>query len=105
MEKVYSSQGIVEIAGNKDTSGKLNMWASIIKWIIIIVAAFLMLAGIVLWTNSDTRPLGVMIIVLAIIQACLAFFYVYILRALAIITEAASIIVLEHQQNDEESAE
>ena len=105
MEKVTASDPIVEIAGSADTSGKINMWANIIKWIIVGSAALLLLSGFAFIGERATRGIGYLIIIMAVIQGFLAFFYVYILRALAIITEAASIIVLEHQREGYGKAE
>lgn len=102
MENVTSSNAIVEIAGTENTSGKLNMWANIIKWIIIILSIIIILMGLGMFSDRYTRATGLVMIVVGVLQGFMAFFYVYMLRAFAIITEAASIIVLEHQQTNEE---
>ena len=103
MEKVTASDAIVEIAGSLDTSGKLNMWANIIKWIVIFISIIVILVGLtMLFGDKYERPTGLLLVILGVIEAFVAFFYVYMLRAFAIITEAASIIVLEHKNKSEE---
>lgn len=106
--KVTSSDSIVEIAGSADTSGKLNMWANIVKWLSIASAVICILIGIIALFSAMNSPygasgggVGLLYIFIGIVQCVLSFFYVHILRALAIITEAASIIVLEHQRDNE----
>ena len=121
MEKIIASESIIEIAGNEETSEKLNTWAEIVKWLSIVAAVVLFFAGLIsiLYSsksssshhelynyasshdNSDYST-GIILILIAIIQGALSFFYVYIIRAFAIITEAASIIVLEHKNEEPE---
>ena len=107
VNKVTASDSIVEIAGSADTSGKLNMWANILKWLSIVSAVFCILIGIIGIFSSMNNPygsgnigVGFLFIVIGVIQCLLSFFYVHVLRAFAIVTEAASIIVLEHQSDN-----
>lgn len=107
VNKVTASDSIVEIAESADTSGKLNMWAKILKWLSIVSAFFCILIGIIGVLSSINEPYarggvgtGLLFILIGILQCLLAFFYVHMLRAFAIITEAASIIVLEHQSDN-----
>ncbi|MCQ2114226.1 MAG: hypothetical protein MJY52_04085 [Bacteroidaceae bacterium] len=108
MGKVIASDSIVKIAGVANTSGKLNMWAKILKWFIIICAVIFIILGLKLTSigvseySADLIPIGIVLILFGFLQGFFAFFYVYVLRAFAIITEAASIIVLEHQSGIEE---
>lgn len=109
MGKVIASDSIVKIAGVANTSGKLNMWAKIHKWLIIIGSVIFIILGLKLTSIGVSEysveyliPIGIGLILLGFLQGFFAFFYVYILRAFAIITEAASIIVLEHQSGIEE---
>ncbi len=103
--KVTASDSIVEIAGSADTSGKLNMWANIVKWLAIATAVIFIFIGImgILADDPYSRSggTGILCILIGIVQCLLSFFYVHVLRAFAIITEAASIIVLEHQREED----
>lgn len=103
MEKVTASDAIVEIAGSQDTSGKLNMWANIIKWIIIVLSIIVILVGfgMIIFGENKDRGIGLLLVVIGVIEAFIAYFYVYCLRAFAIITEAASIFVLEHKDKSD----
>ncbi len=121
MEKIIASESIIEIAGNEETSEKLNTWAEIVKWLSIVAAVVLFFAGLIsiLYSSKSSSShhelynyasshdnndysTGIILILIAIIQGALSFFYVYIIRAFAIITEAASIIVLEHKNEEPE---
>lgn len=98
--KVTASDSIIEIAGSADTSGKLNMWAEYLQRVSIVCAVIILFAGIIL-LYQESYGISILIIAIGIIQGLLSFFYVHVLRAFAIITEAASIIVLEHQSSEE----
>ena len=98
--KVTASDGIVEIAGSADTSGKLNTWAEYLQTVSMVCAAIFFLAGVIL-LYQGSYVISILIIAIGLIQGLLSFFYVHVLRAFAIITEAASIIVLEHQSDEE----
>lgn len=107
VNKVTASDSIVEIAESADTSGKLNMWANILKWLSIVSAFFCVLIGVIEILSSLSESYssggvgtGLLFILIGTFQCLLAFFYVHLLRAFAIITEAASIIVLEHQNDN-----
>lgn len=105
MGKVFSSNEIIRIAEDYDTSGKLNMWANIIKYIILIIAGITVFFGLVafivgLSTDASVSIAGLIFCAIGIIHGFFAFFVVYLLRGFAIITEAASLIVLEHKQEE-----
>ena len=68
---------------------------------------FCILIGIIGVLSSINEPYarggvgtGLLFILIGTFQCLLAFFYVHLLPAFAIITEAASIIVLEHQNDN-----
>lgn len=105
MGKVFSSAEIIQIAEDYDTSGKINMWANIIKYIILIIAGIVVFFGLVaiivgLGTDASISVAGLLLCAIGIIHGFFAFFVVYLLRGFAIITEAASLIVLEHKDEE-----
>lgn len=100
MKKVTASEQIVGIS--YDTSLNLNMWARIIKWIILIPAIIMGIIGIELSVyNEYTFLPGILLILFAAVNVFISFFTVYMLRAIVIVTEACSIYVLEHRGGEE----
>ena len=97
MAKITSNLAIVRLCEDYQTSSKINMWANIVKTLILLAAAVYIIFGAMMATRDALLP-GALYILLGLVHAFIAFFCVYIIRALAIITEAATMIVLEHKE-------
>ena len=95
--KVFAAKTIVELAENAGLSGKLNTWADVLKFVMIASCIILLIVG---FCNLSS-PIGWGILISAIFQGILAILYFHLLRACAVITEAASIIVLEHKGDED----
>ena len=104
MAKITSNLGIVRLCEDYQTSSKINMWANIVKTLILLAAAVYIIFGAMVTTRGGLMP-GVLYILLGLVHAFIAFFCVYIIRAFAIITEAATMIVLEHKEAEYYSKE
>ncbi len=104
MAKITSNLGIVRLCEDYQTSSKINMWANIIKTLILLAAAAYIVFGVMMATEGGLLS-GVFYMAIGLVHAFIAFFCVYIIRALAIITEAATVIVLEHKEAEYYSRE
>lgn len=104
MAKITSNLGIVRLCEDYQTSSKINMWANIIKTLILLAAAACIIFGVMAASGGALLP-GILYIAIGLVHAFIAFFCVYIIRALAIITEAATVIVLEHKEAEYYSRE
>ena len=104
MAKITSNFSIVRLCEDYQTSSKLNMWANIIKTLILLVAAGIIVFGVMM-AAQGMLGFGALYIAVGVLHAFVAFFFVYIIRAIAIITEAATIIVLEHKEAEYYSKE
>ena len=104
MAKITSNLAIVRLCEDYQTSSKINMWANIVKTLILLAAAVYIIFGAMMATRDALLP-GALYILLGLVHAFIAFFCVYIIRALAIITEAATMIVLEHKEAEYYSKE
>ena len=104
MAKITSNLGIVRLCEDYQTSSKINMWANIIKTLILLAAAACIIFGVMAASGGALLP-GILYIAIGLVHAFIAFFCVYIIRALAIITEAATMIVLEHKEAEYYSRE
>ena len=104
MAKITSNLAIVRLCEDYQTSSKINMWANIVKTLILLAAAVYIIFGAMVATRDALLP-GALYILLGLVHAFIAFFCVYIIRALAIITEAATMIVLEHKEAEYYSKE
>jgi hypothetical protein len=80
------------------------MWANIIKTLILLVAAAIIIFGVTM-ASRGMLAFGAIYIGVGVLHAFVAFFFVYIIRAIAIITEAATMIVLEHKEAEYYSKE
>ena len=104
MAKITSNLSIVRLCEDYQTSSKLNMWANIIKTLILLVAAAIIIFGVMM-ASQGMLALGAIYVAVGVLHAFIAFFFVYIIRAIAIITEAATMIVLEHKEAEYYSKE
>lgn len=104
MAKITSNLSIVRLCEDYQTSSKLNMWANIIKTLILLVAAAIIILGVMM-ASTGTLAFGAIYVAVGVLHAFVAFFFVYIIRAIAIITEAATMIVLEHKEAEYYSKE
>jgi hypothetical protein len=104
MAKITSNLSIVRLCEDYQTSSKLNMWANIIKTLILLVAAAIIIFGVMM-ASQGMLAFGAIYVAVGVLHAFIAFFFVYIIRAIAIITEAATMIVLEHKEAEYYSTE
>ena len=104
MAKITSNLSIVRLCEDYQTSSKLNMWANIIKTLILLVAAAIIIFGVMM-ASKGMLAFGAIYGAVGVLHAFVAFFFVYIIRAIAIITEAATMIVLEHKEAEYYSKE
>ena len=104
MAKITSNLSIVRLCEDYQTSNKLNMWANIIKTLILLVAAAIIIFGAIM-ASQGMLGFGAIYVAVGVLHAFVAFFFVYIIRAFAIITEAATVIVLEHKEAEYYSKE
>ena len=104
MAKITSNLSIVRLCEDYQTSSKLNMWANIIKTLILLVAAAIIIFGVMM-ASKGMLAFGAIYVAVGVLHAFVAFFFVYIIRAFAIITEAATMIVLEHKEAEYYSKE
>jgi hypothetical protein len=104
MAKITSNLSIVRLCEDYQTSSKLNMWANIIKTLILLVAAAIIIFGVMM-ASKGMLAFGAIYVAVGVLHAFVAFFFVYIIRAIAIITEAATMIVLEHKEAEYYSKE
>ena len=104
MAKITSNLSIVRLCEDYQTSSKLNMWATIIKTLILLVAAAIIIFGVMM-ASKGMLAFGAIYVAVGVLHAFVAFFFVYIIRAIAIITEAATMIVLEHKEAEYYSKE
>jgi len=104
MAKITSNLSIVRLCEDYQTSSKLNMWANIIKTLILLVAAAIIIFGVMM-ASQGMLAFGAIYVAVGVLHAFIAFFFVYIIRAIAIITEAATMIVLEHKEAEYYSKE
>jgi hypothetical protein len=104
MAKITSNLAIVRLCEDCQTSSKINMWANIIKTLILLVAAAIIIFGIMM-ASQGMLWFGALYVAVGVLHAFVAFFFVYIIRAIAIITEAATVIVLEHKEAEYYSKE
>jgi hypothetical protein len=104
MAKITSNLSIVRLCEDYQTSNKLNMWANIIKTLILLVAAAIIIFGVMM-ASKGMLAFGAIYVAVGVLHAFVAFFFVYIIRAIAIITEAATMIVLEHKEAEYYSKE
>lgn len=104
MAKITSNLSIVRLCEDFQTSSKLNMWANIIKTLILLVAAAIIVFGVMM-ASQGALAFGAIYVAIGVLHAFVAFFFVYIIRAIAIITEAATVIVLEHKEAEYYSKE
>jgi hypothetical protein len=104
MAKITSNLSIVRLCEDYQTSSKLNMWAHIIKTLILLVAAAIIIFGVMM-ASKGMLAFGAIYVAVGVLHAFVAFFFVYIIRAIAIITEAATVIVLEHKEAEYYSKE
>jgi hypothetical protein len=104
MAKITSNLSIVRLCEDYQTSSKLNMWANIIKTLILLVAAAIIIFGVMM-ASKGMLAFGAIYVAVGVLHAFVAFFFVYIIRAIAIITEAATVIVLEHKEAEYYSKE
>ncbi len=104
MAKITSNFSIVRLCEDYQTSSKLNMWANIIKTLILLVAAGIIVFGVMM-AAQGMLGFGALYIAVGVLHAFVAFFFVYIIRAIAILTEAATLIVLEHKEAEYYSKE
>ena len=104
MAKITSNFSIVRLCEDYQTSNKLNMWANIIKTLILLVAAAIIIFGAIM-ASQGMLGFGAIYVAVGVLHAFVAFFFVYIIRAFAIITEAATMIVLEHKEAEYYSKE
>ena len=104
MAKITSNLSIVRLCEDYQTSSKLNMWANIIKTLILLVAAAIIIFGVMM-ASQGMLAFGAIYVAVGVLHAFIAFFFVYIIRAFAIITEAATMIVLEHKEAEYYSKE
>ncbi len=104
MAKITSNLSIVRLCEDYQTSNKLNMWANIIKTLILLVAAAIIIFGAIM-ASQGMLGFGAIYVAVGVLHAFVAFFFVYIIRAFAIITEAATMIVLEHKEAEYYSKE
>ena len=104
MAKITSNLSIVRLCEDYQTSSKLNMWANIIKTLILLVAATIIIFGVMM-ASKGMLAFGAIYVAVGVLHAFVAFFFVYIIRAIAIITEAATMIVLEHKEAEYYSKE
>lgn len=104
MAKITSNLSIVRLCEDYQTSSKLNMWANIIKTLILLVAAAIIIFGVMM-ASKGMLAIGAIYVAVGVLHAFVAFFFVYIIRAIAIITEAATMIVLEHKEAEYYSKE
>lgn len=104
MAKITSNLSIVRLCEDFQTSSKLNMWANIIKTLILLVAAAIIVFGVMM-ASQGALAFGAIYVAVGVMHAFVAFFFVYIIRAIAIITEAATVIVLEHKEAEYYSKE
>jgi hypothetical protein len=104
MAKITSNLSIVRLCEDYQTSSKLNMWANIIKTLILLVAAAIIIFGAIM-ASQGMLGFGAIYVAVGVLHAFVAFFFVYIIRAFAIITEAATMIVLEHKEAEYYSKE
>ena len=104
MAKITSNLSIVRLCEDYQTSSKLNMWANIIKTLILLVAAAIIIFGVMM-ASQGMFAFGAIYVAVGVLHAFIAFFFVYIIRAIAIITEAATMIVLEHKEAEYYSKE
>ena len=104
MAQITSNLSIVRLCEDYQTSSKLNMWANIIKTLILLVAAAIIIFGVMM-ASKGMLAFGAIYVAVGVLHAFVAFFFVYIIRAIAIITEAATMIVLEHKEAEYYSKE
>ena len=104
MAKITSNLSIVRLCEDYQTSSKLNMWANIIKTLILLIAAAIIIFGVMM-ASKGMLAFGAIYVAVGVLHAFVAFFFVYIIRAIAIITEAATMIVLEHKEAEYYSKE
>ena len=104
MAKITSNLSIVRLCEDYQTSSKLNMWANIIKTLILLIAAAVIIFGVMM-ASKGMLAFGAVYVAIGVLHAFIAFFFVYIIRAIAIITEAATMIVLEHKEAEYYSRE
>lgn len=104
MAKITSNLSIVRLCEDYQTSSKLNMWANIIKTLILLIAAAIIIFGAIM-ASQGMLGFGAIYVAVGVLHAFVAFFFVYIIRAIAIITEAATMIVLEHKEAEYYSKE
>ena len=104
MAKITSNLSIVRLCEDYQTSSKLNMWANIIKTLILLIAAAVIIFGVMM-ASKGMLAFGAVYVAIGVLHAFIAFFFVYIIRAIAIITEAATVIVLEHKEAEYYSRE
>ena len=93
-KKVFAAKFIVDLAENAGLPGKLNTWADLLKFVMLACSIVMLIAGFYMLPSAT----GWMIIS-AILQGIFAFLYFHLLRAGAVITEAASVFVLEHKED------
>ena len=94
-KKVFAAKFIVDLAENAGLPGKLNTWADLLRFVMLACSIVLLIAGFYMLPSAT----GWVMIISAILQGLFAFLYFHLLRAGAVITEAASIFVLEHKED------
>ncbi len=92
-KNILAAKFIVDLAEGAGLPGKLNTWADILKFVMLACSIIVLIAG---FCNLPSA-IGWVMIISAILQGFFAFLYVHLLRACAVVTEAASIFVLEHK--------
>lgn len=92
------SKEILQLIKENNTSNSLSLWAEIIKYVILVCAAICFLIGCI--AMKESVMLGLIIFITVLIQAFVAFLLVHCIRATAIITEAATLIVADHVDSD-----
>ena len=94
-KKVFAAKFIVDLAENAGLPGKLNTWADLLKFVMLACSIVMLIAGFYMLPSAT----GWVMIISAILQGIFAFLYFHLLRAGAVITEAASVFVLEHKED------
>lgn len=92
-KNILAAKFIVDLAEGAGLPGKLNTWADILKFVMLACSIIVLIAGF----YNLPSAIGWIMIISAILQGFFAFLYVHLLRACAVVTEAASIFVLEHK--------
>lgn len=92
-KNILAAKFIVDLAEGAGLPGKLNTWADILKFVMLACSIIVLIAGF----YNLPSAIGWIMIISAILQGYFAFLYVHLLRACAVVTEAASIFVLEHK--------